>query len=201
MLLKFVGYRNLRSVYVLAFLAFWIGISIFSPQVRANEDLEIEVQEFFIGYFEAARRYDLVKMMEHLSRAGLESNLRPIIRSPDDDSIKRSVRLLFNADFIFAGYCSFHILELEGHEDGARVRIWLERTIHRPGTGPIYDFFLINEYGDLRVDKTRIIRNEAKLNDSKVDIDLCDIPMNWNNPALLKPGESPEEQQRRLGIP
>lgn len=182
-------------------LACCFEIFFFLDRAHASDNLETEVQEFFSSYFQAAREYDVLKMAQLLSRSGLESNLRPIIRSPDDDSIKRSVMLLFNADFIFAGYCRFHILRIDAHEGGPRVRIWLERSIHRPGAGPIYDFILTSEYDKLRLDKTRVIRNEAKLDGQKADIDLCHIPMNWNNPALLKPGESPEEQQRRLGIP
>lgn len=199
---RYINWRRVFvSVLIVAFLGFYLGISFGHERSHPSADLEIEVKQFLREYFTVARQYNVVEMMEHVSRSTVESNLRPIIRSPDDDSVKRSARLLFNADFIFAGYCRIHILDVEAQNDGARMRLWLERTVHKPGTGPVYDFSLTREYGKLRLNKTRIVSNEEKLTDQKVDIDLCHIPLNWNNPALLKPEESPEEQQRRLGIP
>lgn len=192
--------RNTELRHIAACLIVCFSVLICFPKVHASDDLEAEVTTFFSSYFKTARRYDVVKMIEHLSRNALASNLRPIVRSPDEESIIRSVLLLFNAEFIFAGYCRFHIFEAEQLEDEARVRVWLERTKDRTEISPIYDFFLVWESGRLRLDRMIFVR-EDKLIDSAVDIELCDVPINWDNPALLKPGESAEEQQRRLGIP
>jgi len=192
--------RNLwRGHFVICFV-FWSGVFAYLPNSHASNGLEIEAQEFFSRYFEASRRYDVLKMIELVSRSNLASNLQTIVQSPDEDTIVRSALLVFNAEFIFGGYCRVHMLNVEKTESEVRARLWFERIIDRPGTGPMYEFFLVRESGELRLDRM-VFSREKQLSNSTADIDLCDIPINWNNPALLKPGESAEEQQRRLGIP
>lgn len=156
----------------------------------------VEVANLLRAYFIAAREYAVLDMAELVSREMLEDEFKAILRSAPDRIILRSVKLTMSAEFIFAGSCKIHIRRVSSEKGFLVASISSEQSDYAYH----YDFYLVEEAGKLRVNH-KVFGKKVKNSNRDPDIDVCDVPINWNNPSILKQGEEPEEQRRRLGIP
>lgn len=166
-----------------------------APPVAAHEARE-EVLALISTFLASARRHDRAALLSTLSRRHLEAALRPLLAADaGDDLVRRRILALRNHG-VFANHCAGRLQAL-GEADGillAEVHVRFSEA-----TMPVR-FELVEEGGQWRIDGIREQPSQPGVQ-SDVDFDVCDVPINWNNPALLKDGETAEAQQARLGIP
>lgn len=152
---------------------------------------------FLVGsYLEAARAYDRDRLIRSISRRQLEFELGPLLRDGELELLKRRQMLALRRHAFFANHCVGVLATVTERENEvlAKAHIYFSDQVM-----PM-EFVLIREGGELRVDGVREQPSEP-IERTSPDFDFCEVPINWDNPALLKEGESKSQQEARLGLP
>ena len=188
--------RILRSLIwlVVPIFALFVALDINSEE-SGEVDESGKVVSTLNFYFVAAREYSMEKMVSVLARSVLEDYLKAILL-PGQDSVRdRSVRLAFNNYFLFAGSCKSVISDIHYDTDVVQAEV----SLRRDEGADRYQFFLVNENGSLKISHFEFLGKDNYPQGS-MEINVCDIPINWENPAVLRPDETVEQQRERLGI-
>lgn len=184
---------NTKAI-ILTALLFYSAISFSNEKVEHNT--ESEILSFLNRFFISAREYSIKDLSNLLSRKQLEENIRSITIPGPEEIVLRAVRQIFSLEFSFGADCRIYVDSIKKKNQWTMITLLTEQEDY----ANVYQFFLTEEVDNLRLNHTVYVR-KSDLPDSSPEIDVCDVPINWNNPSLLKPEETIQEQRERLGIP
>lgn len=194
----------MKKIRVSASLLLLIVLSPFVPESSAEEGqtpAEINLLPFLESYFTAVREYDVGAIAELVSRKELESAIRSISVAASDEAIVWSSKLLFSLHAVNAAYCQFQIVSISASDDLVDVTI-LGRSRGSVSAGDVIQFKLVSEVNQFRLDSFQQLGENQETSPSiRPELDVCNVPISERNPAILLPGESIEDQAKRLGIP
>lgn len=186
---------NFQTIVVnLLLLSFVVPFSL----SEAQRNSEPEVTDLLNRFFLSAREYSVTELSTLLSRKQLEENIRSIALPGPEEVVLRSSRQIFSLEFSFGGDCRIYVDSINQQDQWTIVRLLTEQEKYEYANK--YEFYLVKEVDKLRIDHT-IYVGESDMPDFPPQIDICEVPINWDNPSLLKPGETIQEQRIRLGIP
>lgn len=160
------------------------------------------VESFLANYFSSVREFDIEKLMQLVSRSQLEANLRSVAIASTDEAIIYSGKILFSLHGTNAAYCALQVRSVVLTAQGYVISLIGKSDANRESNGDEIEFLVVEEVDRLRLHSFHHMGPRADGTSSfELDVDVCHIPISEQNPAILLPDETPEQQAERLGIP
>lgn len=155
---------------------------IFSALVMSSEEYNKQDVAAFIKAFQyVVMQYDIEAVSKMVSRERLEQQISNL--SIKDEELRNDfLRYIFNAEFSRAHYCLINLDRVSF--DGDQIVQKIYTFPKNSETGEEHDVYLGIENGYIKRKYSKAIKN-VKRNDDDFEIDLCDIPINEENPNVF----------------